>query len=115
MSMRRIVFGLVLIPVLACGSVSAGEAQVPAGSEGTQKAEVLPPSDQPAHSLKSSKRMPKQSLRSAAAPRSLQSAETYAADHSASPPALSGERAASPATSSWTGFYVGAGAGVGHQ
>lgn len=113
--MRHIIFGLALIPLLACSGVSAGERQAPAGSDGPQNAEALPSSNPPARSSKVGKRMPKRQPQPAASPPSLQSAETYAVDHSASPPASSGAKPASPATNSWTGFHIGAGVGAAHQ
>jgi hypothetical protein len=45
----------------------------------------------------------------------LSAAESYASEHFASPPILSAAKRASPATNSWTGFYVGAGIGAARQ
>jgi hypothetical protein len=112
--MRRIIFGLALVPFLACSSASAGEGPALAGSDGIPKAEAPPP-DEPAHAAKVAKRMPKRQSQPAAASLSLQSAETHAADHSAGSPTSSAAKPASPAASSWTGFYVGAGGGIGRQ
>jgi hypothetical protein len=43
----------------------------------------------------------------------LSSAETYASEHSASLPISSAPKSPPPSTRPWTGFYVGAGAGIG--
>jgi hypothetical protein len=112
--MRPIIFGLALVQLLACSGVSAGEAQAPASSDGVQTADAPAP-DQPARPAKVSKRTPKRPSQPAAAASSLQSAETYAADHSAGPAVSSTARPAVPAANSWTGFYIGAGGGVGQQ
>jgi hypothetical protein len=111
--MRRIIFGLALVPFLACGSVSAGEGLALAGSDGMPKAEAPPPG-KPAPAAKLAKRTPKRQSQPAAAS-SLQSAESYAADHSANSPTSSAAKPASPAAGSWTGFYLGAGGGIGRQ
>lgn len=87
--MRHLVFGLALLPLLAC-SVSAGEAQASAESAGSQKTRKLPS-------------LP------------LSSAESYAAAHSANLPVSPTPKSASPATNSWTGVYVGGGIGAGRQ
>ena len=114
--MCRLVAGLALIALMACGSVSAGEVQ-PSGSDGPQTAHRQPSS---VH-----KRTPGKQSRSAPASLPLSSAETYTAEHrgnlsvssSALPPALSpsAPRPSAPATNSWTGFYLGGGGGVGRD
>lgn len=111
--MRRLVAGLALIALMACGRVSAGEVQ-PIGPDGSRKLQKPPTSDR--------KRVPTKQSRAAPASLPLASAETYATNHhgnlpvssSALPPAR-GPLAAAPATNSWTGFYLGGGAGAGRE
>jgi hypothetical protein len=112
--MRCSVFGLALIPLVICGSIFAAEAQSPTEPDASQKAQKLP-SANPARAAKSSKQIPKTQSRSAPPPLPLSSAETYAAQHSADLPVSSAAKSPSPATNSWTGFYIGAGAGVGRE
>jgi hypothetical protein len=112
--MRGLVFGLALIPLVACSSVSAGEGQPSTESDGSQTAQQLPSPNQ-GRSTKSKRQISKTQSRSAAPSLPLSSAETYAAEHSADLPVSAPAKPASPATNSWTGFYIGAGAGVGRQ
>jgi hypothetical protein len=92
--MRRLVFGLALLPLAASSSVSAGEAQL---ADGPPKAQKL-----------SSPRSVPPSL-------PLSSAESYATTHSAGLPVSPAPKLASPTSNSWTGVYVGAGMGAGRQ
>jgi hypothetical protein len=111
--MRRVVPGLVLLLLLPCGNVSAGELQLSTESDPSQKV-YKPPS--PDH-----RRLPKKSQpRSASPALPLSSAETYAAEQRgnipvSSSPKPSEVRSPGPANNSWTGFYVGAGAGAGRD
>jgi hypothetical protein len=102
--MRRIVFGLLLVPLIACGDVLAEDAPVPSAPS---------PSDHAKH------RKPTSLTRSrapSAAALPLSSAETYASEHPGNLAISSAPKPAPPASNStgnsWTGFYVGAGAGA---
>jgi hypothetical protein len=116
-SIRPVVVGLALISLMMGGSAFAGDAPN-TDSAGSQ--EVRKPSPT-AQSRADKKRASAAHADGSSAPRSLplSSAETYAAEHSASMPITSVPKpAASPGNASspgnsWTGFYVGAGAGVG--
>jgi hypothetical protein len=110
--MRRLVFGLALIPfVVACGGVSAGEGQLSTEPDGSQKVQKL--SSPAGQGTSPKKQVSRSQSRSAPPSLPLSSAETYAAEHSADLPVSSPAKPASPTTNSWTGFYIGAGAGVG--
>ena len=100
--MRALVFGLALIPFIVC-SVSASEAQ---SSTESDKA-VQKPSSSNQQRFQNNK---KHILKTQSRP-----AEAYAAEHSANLPVPSAPKTEAPAANSWTGFYVGAGAGVGRQ
>lgn len=110
--MRHLVFGLALIPVLACGGVSAGEGQLSTESDGSQKVQKLP---SPGQGRSSKKNISRTQSRLASPALPFSSTETYAAEHSVDLPVSSQPRPASPATNSWTGFYVGAGIGAARQ
>lgn len=115
--MRRLAFGLALIAVVACGSVSAGEAQAPnSESDASQKVRTLPSPGQ-IHPAKSNKQVSRAQAAGRPGPRPLplSAAETYASEHFANSPALPVVKPAPPAGNSWTGFYLGAGAGAARQ
>jgi hypothetical protein len=115
--MRRFVFGLALISLVACGSVSAGEGQAPNSEpDGSKKVQKLPSPGQP-HPPKNNKQVSTAQSGGRSIPRSLplSSAETYASEHSAGAPVSSAAKPTSPVTNSWTGFYVGAGIGAAQQ
>lgn len=112
--MRRFVFGLALISVLACSSVFAGEVQAPnSESDGLQKL----PSPNQERPPKKNKQISRARSDGRPIPRSmpLSAAETYASEHSGSAPVSSAAKPVSPSTNSWTGFYVGAGSGAAQQ
>jgi hypothetical protein len=114
--MRHALFGLVLVPLMMCGSVFAEDAPVagadPSRSQAVQTGDKQPttqktrPPPGQMHHAKSSK---------PALPLSLPLAAATAdpSGPSASLPIAPVPRAAPPAARPWTGFYVGAGAGVG--
>jgi hypothetical protein len=112
--MRCLVFGLALIPLVACSGVFAGEGQLSTESDGSQKTQKVPSPNQ-ARISKSNRQISRTKSRSALPSLPLSSAETYAAEHSANLPVSSAAKAPSPATNSWTGFYVGAGIGAARQ
>jgi hypothetical protein len=109
--MRRQVLGLALILLVACSSVSAGEVEQLTETDGTQKVQNLPSPNQ-GHAKKN-KQTSRTQPRSVPPSLPLASAETYAAEHSADLPVSSAAKPASPTANSWSGFYIGAGAGVG--
>lgn len=111
--MRHLVVGPALILLLACSSVSAGEAPPSTESDSTPKVQNRPSPTQ-GHAKKN-KQISSTRSRSALSSLPLSSAEAYAAEHSADLPVSSAAKQASPTTGSWTGFYVGAGIGAGRQ
>jgi hypothetical protein len=112
--MRRFVFRLALIPVVACSSVSAGQVQAP--SSESDSLQTLPsPGQKPPR--KSNKQVSKAQMDGRSVSRSmpLSAAETYASEHSTNSPVSPAVKPISPTTNSWTGFYVGAGIGAAQQ
>jgi hypothetical protein len=106
--MRRIVFGLVLVPLIACGDVLADEARVPnANAGGSQQVQAN-------KKLANRKQTSITRSRAPSAPGALplSSAETYASEHPGNLAISSAPKPAPPAGNSWTGFYVGAGVGA---
>ena len=106
--MRRVFFGLLFFLLTACSGAFGGEASKadPGGSP-----EKLSSAGQPRH-LKNNKRVSgaQQSL-------PLSSAAAYASEHAITLPNSSAPRPAppssnTPSSNTWTGFYVGAGAGT---
>ena len=122
--MRRIVFGLLLVPLIACGDVLADDAQAPsamvpnANSGGSQQMQANKKlrSEQvsrPSPIDRAKNRKPTSMTRSRApGALPLSSAETYASEHPANLAISSAPKPAPPAGNSWTGFYVGAGVGA---
>jgi hypothetical protein len=110
--MRRVAFGLALMSLMMCGSTFAADAPS-ADSNGSQ--EVRKPSPTPQGRHPNTKRVSVTPSDGRAAPQSLplSSAASYAAEHSASLPITSVPKPAPSPGNSWTGFYLGAGAGVG--
>lgn len=102
--MRYAAFGIALFACVTCDGAS-GKELLSTDAGHLQKTQAP---DQ-ARLSKASKRAPKAS-RTVSHPLPLSSAEAYASEHS-SAPSVSVGRPASPATSSWTGFYLGAGVG----
>lgn len=112
---RRGLSGFVLIPLLLCGSV-ATRAQAPnaVSTPPEQRTDAQPPPSagpsrpRAIHDAKGSKKVQ-------ASP-DLRSLPLSAAAHASEPydsTPISPAQKTAPATHSWTGFYVGAGAGVG--
>jgi len=115
--MRRLAFGLALISVLACGSISAVEAQVPnSESDASQMVRKLPSPGQ-IHPAKNHKKVTRAQSAGRPEPRALplSAAETYASEHSANSPVSPVAKPAPPAGNSWTGFHLGAGMGAARQ
>src|ERR1700761_6951670 len=109
--MRYLAFGITLFAFVACNGAS-GEEQLSTDPGSSQKAQALPSPNQ-GRSSRTDARAPKAS-RSVSQPLPLSSAETYASEHSARP-SVSVQKPASPATNSWTGFYLGVGVGGAQQ
>jgi hypothetical protein len=134
--MRRIVFGLLLVPLMACSDVLAEDVQVPnamvpnaqlpnANTGGSQQAQANKklPSKQvsPPSQIDRSKNRKQTSTTRSRAPSApgalpLSSAETYASEHPGNLAISSAPKPAPPAgnspSNSWTGFYLGAGVGT---
>jgi hypothetical protein len=110
--MRRRLFGLVLIPLMVGGIVTA-KAQVPSpvatGPQQTQTdAPPLSPTgaSRPRHDAKNSKK-------AAAGSKLPPLAAAHASEPSDGTPISAPQQRSVPSARPWTGFYVGAGAGVG--
>jgi hypothetical protein len=123
--MRRIVFGLLLVPLIACSDVLADDAQVPnamvpnANTGDSQQANKKLPSGQvsPPSQIDRSKNRRQTSITRSRAPSApaelpLSSAEAYASEHPANLAISSAPKPASPPSNSWTGFHVGVGVGA---
>ena len=95
-----------MISLLMCSNAFAGD--VPnTNSNGSQKLQK-PSSPAP----KFNKQVLKTRPDGRSGSRSLSSAAAYVSEHSASQPISSASKSAPPSTNSWTGFYVGVGAGM---
>jgi hypothetical protein len=112
---------LASISLIMCSSAFAGDAPN-TDSNGSQK--VQAPSSplqtrRPKNNKQVSRTQPSRTQPSKSqpdersGPQSLSSAAAYASEHSASLPISSAPKSAPPSANPWTGFYVGAGAGVG--
>ena len=115
--MRHLTLGLALMAVLACGDVSAGVAQAPNSDSDASQNMRKSPSPGQIHPAKKNKQISKGQSPGQPAPQSLplSAAEAYASEHSASAPISPAAKPAAPAGNSWTGFYLGAGAGAARQ
>jgi hypothetical protein len=113
--MHRLLFGLALISLMACGDAFAGDApnSDSAGAPAVQK----PPAPGRLHTPKTVRQVARTRSDGRAGPRPLplSSAAAYASEHAADLPISSTPKTTSPSTGQWTGFYVGVGAGVGNQ
>jgi hypothetical protein len=102
--MRRIVFGLLLLPLIACGDVLAEDPPAPNAPSPIDHAKHRKPTSLTRSRAPSAAVLP------------LSSAETYASEHPGSLAISSAPKPAPPPSNStgnsWTGFYVGAGAGA---
>jgi hypothetical protein len=123
--MRRIVFGLLLVPLIACSDVLADDAQVPnamvpnANTGGSQQANKKLPAEQvsPPSQIDRSKNRKQTSITRSGAPSApaalpLSGAEAYASEHPANLAISSVPKPAPPPSNSWTGFHVGVGVGA---
>jgi hypothetical protein len=110
--MRHGFFGLLFFSLTACSSAVAGEALAPSADPGGSLEKPSPAGQMPPS--KSSKRVSRAQPDAPARQRSLplSSASAYASEHATSLPISSPSGPAPPPSRSWTGFYVGAGAGA---
>jgi hypothetical protein len=105
--MPRMLFGLLLVPLIACSDVVAQEMSVPGANPGG--APGKPPIGQ--HPFKSSKPGTRTHPEARSLP--LSSAAAYAAEHPISTPISPAPTSMPPPSRPWTGFYVGGGSGFG--
>jgi hypothetical protein len=107
--MHRLLFGLVLVSLMACHDAFAGDTTNPdsVAAPVVQK----PPVPSRLHAPKSDKQVAR--TQSEPRPLPLSSAAAYASEHAADLPISSAPKTPPPSGSRWTGFYVGVGAGVG--
>jgi hypothetical protein len=108
--MRRVLFRLALITLTMCSTAFAGDAPN-TDSNGPQ--EVRKPSPPALIRPRNNKQVSKAQSNERAGLRSLAPAAAYASEHSVNLPISSAPKPTPPSTPTWTGFYVGAGAGVG--
>jgi hypothetical protein len=99
--MRRILFGLILVPLIACSAVLADDAQIPNVPSSIDHAKHRKPTS-----------VTRSRAPSAPAALPLSSAETYASEHPGNLAISSAPKPAPPPGNSWTGFYVGTGVGA---
>jgi hypothetical protein len=109
--MHRLLFGLALISLMACSGAFAGDP--PNSDSAAAPAVQTPPAPGRVRAPKAAK--PVARTHSEPRPLPLSSAAAYASDHAADLPISSAPKTPPPSSSPWTGFYVGVGAGVGHQ
>jgi hypothetical protein len=111
--MHRMLFGLALILPMACSNAWAGDT--PNSDSGSSQEVSKPSLPGRMHRPKAIKQVSGKPSAGRSEPRSvpLSSAEAYAAEHSADLPILSAPKSPPPSTRPWTGFYIGAGAGIG--
>ena len=110
--MRRRFFGLLFFSLTACSGAFAGEALAPSADPGSSLEK--PSQAGQMHPSKRSKRVSRAQPDAHAGQPSLplSSASAYASEHATSLPMSSPSSPAPPPSHSWTGFYVGTGAGA---
>jgi hypothetical protein len=111
-AMGRVFIGLLFFSLAAWNGARGGEPPA-SGSDPGASLEKPSPAGQ-MHSSKGRKRMPRAEGDARSGPRSLplSSAAAYALEHPTTLPMSSPSQPAPPASQTWTGFYVGAGAGA---
>jgi hypothetical protein len=108
--MRRMLFGLLFFPLMACSGVFAQEA-LRSSSNPAGAPEKLPPIGQ--HHPKNSKPvMRTQHARPGLRSLPLSSPAAYAFEHPTGPPISPAPKPMPPPGHSWTGFYIGGGSGL---
>jgi hypothetical protein len=112
-TMRRVFSGLLFFSLTASGAFG-GEALAPSSDAGASLEK--PSSAAHTHPSGSSKRASRTQPDARTGQRSLplSSASAYASEHATSLPISSPPSPSLPPSHSWTGFYVGAGAGAAH-
>jgi hypothetical protein len=113
--MHRLLFGLALVSLMACHQAFAGDP--PNSDSGGAPAVQKPPAPSRLRAPKPVKPVARTQPDGHSEPRPLplSSAAAYASEHAADLPISSAPKTTSPSTGSWTGFYVGVGAGIGNQ
>jgi hypothetical protein len=113
--MHRLLFGLALVSLMACSDAFAGDPANP--DSGVSQPVQKPPPPGRLRVPKTAKQVAKTQSdgRSEPRPLPLSSAAAYASEHAADLPISSAPKTPPPSPHSWTGFYVGVGAGVGSQ
>lgn len=111
--MHRMLFGLALISLITSSNALAGDTPN-ADSGGSQDPHKPSPPSQ-MHQPKTIKQVSRKPPEVRSEPRSLPlpSAEAYASEHSSSLPISPAAKSPPTSTRPWTGFYIGAGAGIG--
>jgi hypothetical protein len=109
--MHRLLFGLALVSLMACSDAFAGDP--PNSDSVAAPAAQKPPAPSRVRAPKTVK--PVARTQSEPRPLPLSSAAAYASEHATDLPISSAPKTTPPSSSPWTGFYVGVGAGVGHQ
>jgi hypothetical protein len=111
-TMHRVFFGMLFFSLTACRGAFGGEALAPGSDPGGSPEK--PSSAGQMHPAKSSKRVSRAQPDAHAGPQSLplSSAAAYASEHPTTLPMSSPSQPVPPASKTWTGFYVGAGAGA---
>ena len=111
--MRRVLFGLLLVPLMACCDVFAHETLTRSSNPGGSPKKLSPigqhhpKNGEPVARTRSDARSGLLSL-------PLAASAAYASGHPASLPISPASRPEPPPSHSWTGFYVGGGSGVGN-
>jgi hypothetical protein len=113
-TMRRLFFGLLFFSLTASGGAFGGEALAPSSDSGGSLEKPAPAGQ--LHPSKSGKRVSRAEPDGHSGPRSLplSSAAAYAFEHPTTLPMSSPSQPAPSPSKTWTGFYVGAGAGAAH-
>jgi len=113
--MHSLLFGLALISLMACGDAFAGDPANP--DSGVSPSVQKPPPPGRLRAPKTAKQVARTRPdgRSESRPLPLSSAAAYASEHAADLPISSAAKMTPPSPHSWTGFYVGVGAGIGSQ
>jgi hypothetical protein len=109
-AMRGAFIGLIFFSLTAGSGAFAGEI-LASGSDPSASPEKRSPAGQTLSS-KGSKRVSRAKPDAHSLP--LSSAAAYASNHPTTPPMSSPSQPVAPASQTWTGFYIGAGAGAAH-
>ena len=110
--MRRVFLGLLFFSLTACSGAFGGESPASNSDRGGSLEKPAPAGQM--HPSKSSKRVSRAKTDADSGARSLplSSAATYASEHPTTLPMSSPSQPAPSASKTWTGLYLGAGAGA---